>query len=130
MEEDVREEEAEAGPWEAEMRERGDGREERRVVVEEHELGVGGRGQADGLEEEGELVERVEGEMAAEEGGEVGGGEGTGDGWDSGEEGEEGARGEGGYGVGVRGGEAARGDEVVGDGGAGSGDSGAAEAVG
>lgn len=89
MEEDVREEEAEAGPWEAEMRERGDGREERRVVVEEHELGVGGRGQADGLEEEGELVERVEGEMAAEEGGEVGGGEGTGDGWDSGEEGEE-----------------------------------------
>lgn len=67
LEEDIGEEEAKTGPREAEMREHGDSGEEGRVVVQEHELGVGGRGQADGLEEEGELVERVEGEVAADE---------------------------------------------------------------
>lgn len=112
------------------MRERGDGWEEGRVVGEEHEVGARGRGQADGLEEEGELVERVEGEVAAEEGGESGGAEGAGHSGEAGEEGVQGARGARGDGVGVGGGEAARGVEVLGDGGARGGDGGAPEAVG
>lgn len=74
------------------MRERGNSGEEGRMVSEEHEIGISGRGQADGLEEEGKLVERMVGEVAAEEGGEVGGGERTGHGRDAGEEGVEGAR--------------------------------------
>lgn len=92
MEEDTGEEQAEVGPREAEMRERGNGGEEGWMVSEEHELGISGRGQADGLEEEGKLVERVVGQVAAEEGGEVGGRQRTGHGWDAGEEGVEGAR--------------------------------------
>lgn len=114
------------------MRERGNGAEQRGVVGEEHEVGACGRrgGRADRFEEERELVERVEVEVAAEDGRELRGGERARHGGESGEEGEEGARGVCDDGVGVRGREASRGVEVLGDGGARGRHGGVAEAVG
>lgn len=114
------------------MSERGDSAEQGGVVGEEHGVEGGGRrgGPADRFEEERELIERVEVEVAAEEGGELRGGEGARHGGERGEEGEEGARRVRGDGVGVGGREAARRVEVLGDDGARGGDGDASEAVG
>jgi hypothetical protein len=128
-EEDGGVEDAEAGPGEAEVDKRGDGDEQVGVVTEEREVrerhsGVGRR--ADGLEEERELVERVEGEVATEVVLEVDGRDGARHGGQHGEDTAWGVRGDG---VGVGGRQAARGMEVLGDGGARGGDCRVADAV-